>query len=193
MQKESHRYSSIRGILLTTMILVPFIPFILIMGLSFYSLKSSLEKGTITRMSRVVDNHRQMIDNLFNRAHPRHRVRRQYSHLRRAERHGKPAGRIRTPEKGVRGLCGPGNFRCRWHARGLRGAVSTGRPPLPGRRVVHAGHGQHGLHQRRFHGLSPRASLHHRHRDRHRRATLGHPHYHRHPDVRNPGRRHPHR
>lgn len=65
MHKESHRYSGIRGILLTTMILVPFIPFILIMGLSFYSLKSSLEKGTITRMSRLVDNHRQMIDNFL--------------------------------------------------------------------------------------------------------------------------------
>jgi two-component system NtrC family sensor kinase len=44
------------------MILVPFIPFMLIMGLSFYSHQTSLESGTIERMERIVDDHRHMID-----------------------------------------------------------------------------------------------------------------------------------
>ena len=65
MQKKNLSYSGIRGILLTSMILVPFIPFMLIMGLSFYSHKTSLESATIARMKRVVDDHRQMIENFL--------------------------------------------------------------------------------------------------------------------------------
>ncbi len=65
MQKKNLSYSGIRGILLTSMILVPFIPFMLIMGLSFYSHKTSLESATVARMQRVVDDHRQMIENFL--------------------------------------------------------------------------------------------------------------------------------
>ncbi len=65
MQKKNFSYSSIRSTLLAAMILVPFVPFILIMGLSFYSHKTSLESGTIARMNRIVDDHRQLIENFL--------------------------------------------------------------------------------------------------------------------------------
>lgn len=45
MQNNDVKRSGVRGILLTSMILVPFIPFMLIMGLSFYSHKTTLERG----------------------------------------------------------------------------------------------------------------------------------------------------
>ncbi len=65
MQKNYVKPNSVRGILLTSMILVPFIPFMLIMGLSFYSHKTTLENGAIAHMQRVVDDHRHMIDNFL--------------------------------------------------------------------------------------------------------------------------------
>ena len=65
MQKKYVKRYSVRGILLTSMILVPFIPFMSIMGLSFYSHKTTLESGAIERMQRVVDDHRHMIDNFL--------------------------------------------------------------------------------------------------------------------------------
>ncbi len=65
MKKKNFSYSSIHRILLTAMILVPFIPFVLIMGLSFYAHKTSLESGTIARIDRIVDDHRQLIENFL--------------------------------------------------------------------------------------------------------------------------------
>ncbi len=64
-EKKHLSYGNIRSLLLTAMILVPFIPFILIMGISFYAHKSSLENGTIARMNRIADDHRQIIDNFL--------------------------------------------------------------------------------------------------------------------------------
>ena len=65
MQNNDVKRNGVRGILLTSMILVPFIPFMLIMGLSFYSHKTTLERGAIAHMQRVVDDHRHMIDNFL--------------------------------------------------------------------------------------------------------------------------------
>jgi two-component system NtrC family sensor kinase len=65
MQKKLHGYSRIRGTILAAMIFVPFVPFILIMGLSFYSHKLSLENGTKARMNRIVEDHRQLIENFL--------------------------------------------------------------------------------------------------------------------------------
>jgi len=44
------------------MILVPFIPFILILGIGFYHFKTSIETGTISHMKRIAEDHRQMIE-----------------------------------------------------------------------------------------------------------------------------------
>ncbi len=65
MPKNTFKHISVRDLLLTSMILVPFIPFMLIMGLSFYSHKITLQKGAIEHMQRVVDDHRHMIDNFL--------------------------------------------------------------------------------------------------------------------------------
>jgi len=48
------------------MILVPFVPFVLILGTGYYYFASSLESSTIARMQRIVDDHRQMIEAFLN-------------------------------------------------------------------------------------------------------------------------------
>ena len=65
MQKKSISYGGIRNILLTTMILVPIIPFTLVLGISFYFFEMSLETSAKTRMVRIVDDHRQLIENFL--------------------------------------------------------------------------------------------------------------------------------
>ena len=44
------------------MILVPVIPFIAVLGIGYYYFTTSLETSTLTTMSRIVEDHRQMID-----------------------------------------------------------------------------------------------------------------------------------
>lgn len=63
--KKPIRYSGIRNILLTTMVLVPIIPFMLVLGIGFYFFKTSLETTTQTRMVRIVNDHRQIIENFL--------------------------------------------------------------------------------------------------------------------------------
>ena len=48
------------------MILVPFIPFILVLGIGYYNFTASLESATISTMKRIVEDHRQMIDSFLN-------------------------------------------------------------------------------------------------------------------------------
>ena len=47
------------------MILVPFIPFILAMGIGYYNFAASLETNTIASMKRIVEDHRQMIESFL--------------------------------------------------------------------------------------------------------------------------------
>jgi len=62
---HDHYYSKIRKNVLTSMILVPVIPFLLILGIGYYYFTTSLEANTISGMKRVVDDHRQMIDSFL--------------------------------------------------------------------------------------------------------------------------------
>ncbi len=59
-------YGSIRKTILTCMILVPFIPFVLIVAIGFYHFKASIETGTISEMKRIARDHRQMIESFLN-------------------------------------------------------------------------------------------------------------------------------
>ena len=59
-------YGSIRKIILTCMILVPFIPFVLIVAIGFYHFKASIETSTISNMKRIARDHRQMIESFLN-------------------------------------------------------------------------------------------------------------------------------
>jgi two-component system NtrC family sensor kinase len=47
------------------MILVPFIPFILALGIGYYNFAASLETNTIASMERIVKDHRQMIESFL--------------------------------------------------------------------------------------------------------------------------------
>lgn len=62
---KQNPYTSMRRLLLTSMILVPFIPFILIMSIWYYYFTTSIETGTIAKMKRIVEDHRQMIDSFL--------------------------------------------------------------------------------------------------------------------------------
>ncbi len=48
------------------MILVPLIPFILVLGTGYYYFKTSIESSTIASMNRIVEDHRHMIESFLN-------------------------------------------------------------------------------------------------------------------------------
>ncbi len=58
-QKE---YSSIKRYVLSSMILVPLIPFVVTLVIGFYHFKSFIEKSTLADMQRIVEGHRQLIE-----------------------------------------------------------------------------------------------------------------------------------
>lgn len=58
-------YKSIRKVILASMILLPFIPFILSLGIGYTFFKSSLENNTVSSMKRIVADHRQMIESFL--------------------------------------------------------------------------------------------------------------------------------
>jgi two-component system NtrC family sensor kinase len=62
---KSNPYSTIKKTILTCMILVPFIPFILALGIGYYNFAASLEENTISSMHRIVGDHRQMIESFL--------------------------------------------------------------------------------------------------------------------------------
>lgn len=55
-------YSSMRNKLLVTMIIVPAIPFCIVVLIGYYYFTASLQSSTMAKMSRIVDDHRQMIE-----------------------------------------------------------------------------------------------------------------------------------
>jgi len=59
-------YGALKKTILTCMILVPFIPFILVLGIGYYNFTASLEGATISTMKRIVEDHRQMIESFLN-------------------------------------------------------------------------------------------------------------------------------
>jgi len=62
---EKGYYAKVRKIVFTSMILVPVIPFILILGVGYYYFTTSLESSTIASMKRIVEDHGQMIDSFL--------------------------------------------------------------------------------------------------------------------------------
>jgi len=57
-----NRYARLRKLILATMILVPAIPFYIVMGIGYYYFTTSIENSTMASMRRIVEDHRQMID-----------------------------------------------------------------------------------------------------------------------------------
>ena len=62
--KENH-YSALRTKILAGMMVVPIIPFILIVLIGYYYFTSSLQSGTIAKLTRVVNDHREMIESFL--------------------------------------------------------------------------------------------------------------------------------
>jgi len=59
---SENRYARLRKLILATMILVPAIPFYIVMGIGYYYFTTSIENSTVASMKRIVEDHRQMID-----------------------------------------------------------------------------------------------------------------------------------
>ena len=57
-----NRYARLRKLILATMILVPAIPFYIVMGIGYYYFTTSIENSTMASMRRIVEDHRQMIE-----------------------------------------------------------------------------------------------------------------------------------
>jgi two-component system NtrC family sensor kinase len=62
---KSNPYGALKKTILTCMILVPFIPFILSLGIGYYNFAASLETNAVASMKRIVRDHRQMIESFL--------------------------------------------------------------------------------------------------------------------------------
>jgi two-component system, NtrC family, sensor kinase len=60
--REEERYKGMRRMVFFIMILVPLIPFILVLGIGYYYFTSSLQTNTLATVNRIVEDHRQMIE-----------------------------------------------------------------------------------------------------------------------------------
>ncbi|WP_419663564.1 two component system sensor histidine kinase [Desulfosarcina variabilis str. Montpellier] len=61
----SQPYTGVRRFILVTMILVPFIPFLMALYIGNHSFSKSLENSTISTMKRIAADHRQMIESFL--------------------------------------------------------------------------------------------------------------------------------
>jgi two-component system NtrC family sensor kinase len=62
MRSNLNPYSALKRTILACMVLVPFIPFIVVLGIGYSYFRASIENSAIEGMKRTVDDHRQMID-----------------------------------------------------------------------------------------------------------------------------------
>ncbi len=62
---KQDRYATMKKTILACMILVPVIPFILVLGVGYYYFTTSLESSTISSMKRIIEDHREMIDSFL--------------------------------------------------------------------------------------------------------------------------------
>jgi two-component system NtrC family sensor kinase len=65
MDKVKNRYETLKRLILGIMILVPFVPFILVLGIGYYYFTTALETNSIASMKRIVEDHKQMIDSFL--------------------------------------------------------------------------------------------------------------------------------
>lgn len=65
MENKNH-YSSMRRIILSCMIFVPFIPFMFILAIGHTYFTNALEETTIARMHRIIEDHQLMIETFLN-------------------------------------------------------------------------------------------------------------------------------
>ena len=59
------RYAAMKRLILASMIVVPLILFIVILGIGYYYFTNSIQTSTISSMKRIVEDHRHMIDSFL--------------------------------------------------------------------------------------------------------------------------------
>jgi two-component system NtrC family sensor kinase len=62
---EQQRYGKLRRLILSIMILVPSVPFIIVLAIGYYYFTTSLENSAIASLNRIVGDHRQMIESFL--------------------------------------------------------------------------------------------------------------------------------
>ena len=62
---KQNPYAGLKKVILASMILVPFVPFVLVLGIGYYYSTESLENNTIASIQRIVQDHRQMIESFL--------------------------------------------------------------------------------------------------------------------------------
>ena len=62
---RNNSYAALKRVLLASMILVPLVPFVLVLAIGYYYFTGSLENNTIASMKRIVNDHRQMIESFL--------------------------------------------------------------------------------------------------------------------------------
>ncbi len=62
---KENRYATLRRLILAIMILVPFVPFVLVLGIGYYYFTTSLESTAKSSLNRIVGDHRQMIESFL--------------------------------------------------------------------------------------------------------------------------------
>ena len=62
---KRNSYAGLKKVILAAMILVPLIPFILVLGIGYYYFTTSLENNAVAAMRRIVYDHRQMIESFL--------------------------------------------------------------------------------------------------------------------------------
>ena len=64
-ERHKEKGEQVKRSILTNMIIVPFIPFILAIGVSFYYFTTTLERNTAGSLIRIVEDHRDMIESFL--------------------------------------------------------------------------------------------------------------------------------
>ena len=62
---KQNPYAGLKKVILASMILVPLVPFVLVLGIGYYYFTNSLENNTIASIQRIVHDHRQMIESFL--------------------------------------------------------------------------------------------------------------------------------
>jgi len=62
---KQNPYTGLKKILLASMILVPLVPFVLVLGIGYYYFTTSLENNAAASIQRIVHDHRQMIESFL--------------------------------------------------------------------------------------------------------------------------------
>ena len=64
-KRSKAKEERVKRSILTNMIIIPFIPFLLALGVSFYFFATAMESKTTSSLKRIVEDHRDMIDSFL--------------------------------------------------------------------------------------------------------------------------------